>query len=127
MPPPHRPQRPLSPHIQIYKMQLTSVLSITHRLTGLLLFKAALLWSLYLVVWPSGQGVCLMEWVVLKVALTVFLGAAIFSLFYHLLNGIRHLVWDCGKGFDLNQVYASGWAVVAAACVLTGGTLWALL
>jgi succinate dehydrogenase / fumarate reductase cytochrome b subunit len=68
-----------------------------------------------------------MEWVVLKVALTVFLGAAIFSLFYHLLNGIRHLVWDCGKGFDLNQVYASGWAVVAAACVLTGGTLWALL
>ena len=113
-------QRPLSPHLQIYKPQLTSVLSILHRLTGLALGLGALVIALWVVaagLGPEAFG-----------SIDRFLGSGFgrmllfawsLCLFYHLCNGIRHLVWDAGFGFEISTVYASGKVVVAAAVALT--------
>lgn len=112
--------RPLSPHLQVYKPQLTSVLSITHRATGIVLSVGTLLlvyWLLALAAGPqafdTARGL-FASWFgrLLLLAMT-------FSLFYHLCNGIRHLFWDVGMGFELKSVYTSGKAVVGGAVVLT--------
>lgn len=118
--------RPLSPHLQIYKPQLTSVLSIIHRLTGVALAAGTLLLVWWLVAAASGprafRGV--QEFIGSFLGLLLLLGWSA-SLFYHLANGIRHLFWDAGYGFDLKSTYSSGWAVVVATVILTGGS-WAL-
>ena len=113
-------QRPLSPHLQIYQRQLTSVLSFLHRATGVLLGVAAFA----VVVWlfaVAGDGEDLArfnELAASPLGVTLLL-AATASLSYHLLNGIRHLLWDIGWGFELPKVYASGWTVVGLALLLT--------
>lgn len=112
--------RPLSPHLQVYRPQLTSVLSITHRATGVVLSIGTLLlvyWLLALAAGPQAFETArgfFVSWIgrLLLLAMT-------FSLFFHLCNGIRHLFWDIGKGFELKTVYASGKAVVGGALVLT--------
>jgi succinate dehydrogenase / fumarate reductase cytochrome b subunit len=115
-----RDNRPLSPDLQIYRPQLTSVLSITHRLTGIALSVGApmlVLWLLAAAAGPqaySSVHVFLASWL----GLILLLGWT-FSLFFHLCNGIRHLFWDAGYGFDLQTIYASGWAVVAISTDLT--------
>src|ERR1700730_3656967 len=112
--------RPLSPHLQIYRWQLTSVLSILHRATGVVLSAGAILLVWWLVAAASGpetyEGVedFLGSWLGL---LLLFGWTA--ALFYHLCNGIRHLWWDIGNGFELRSTYATGWVVVAATAVLT--------
>ena len=113
-------QRPLSPHLQIYRPQLTSVLSITHRMTGLALSLGTLLLVWWLVALASGpqdfaavQGFCGSP-----LGRLLLLGWT-FSLFFHLANGIRHLAWDAGYGFGLKATYASGWTVLAASIALT--------
>jgi succinate dehydrogenase / fumarate reductase, cytochrome b subunit len=106
--------RPLSPDLQIYRPQLTSVLSITHRLTGVALSIGSLLlvyWLIAAAVGPSAYG-ALHGFFASWLGLLLLLGWT-FSLFFHLCNGIRHLFWDAGYGFDLQTIYASGWAVVA--------------
>lgn len=112
-------ERPLSPHLQIYRPQLTSVLSITHRGTGLALG----LGTIFFVWWLSGaawSGACFSaarafwgSWLG-----KLFLLGWTFSLFYHLLNGVRHLLWDIGIGFDLRSAYRTGWTVVAFSVLL---------
>jgi succinate dehydrogenase / fumarate reductase cytochrome b subunit len=103
--------RPLSPHLQVYRPQLTSVLSILHRATGIALSVGAL----YLVVWvvfaSAGPATSILGRIVL--------GGWLFSAFYHLCNGIRHLFWDAGYGFELKDAYRSGWIVVAVSLVAT--------
>jgi len=112
--------RPLSPHLQIYRWQLTSVLSILHRATGVALSAGAILLVWWLVAAASGpeafEGVedFLGSWL----GLLLLFGWTV-SLFYHLCNGIRHLVWDTGRALDLKSVYAGGWVVVGATGVLT--------
>ncbi len=112
--------RPLSPHLQVYKPQLTSVLSITHRATGVALAIGLLLLVYWLFALAAGQEsfasarALLGSWA----GQIVLLGFS-FALFYHLCNGIRHLFWDAGFGFELESAYASGWAVVAASAVMT--------
>jgi len=113
-------QRPLSPHLQIYKWQLTSVLSITHRATGLALAVGSLLlvWWLFAAAagadaFATAQGFWY-SWI----GRLLLLGWS-WSLFFHLCNGIRHLFWDAGWGFELKTTYRSGWTVVAASVVLT--------
>lgn len=114
------PNRPLSPHLQIYRPQLTSVLSILHRITGLLLALGSVLiawwfWSVML----GGESYATASdfftswfgW------LLIFLWAL--CTFYHLCNGIRHLFWDAGLGLELSQAYLSGKIVVGAAFLLT--------
>lgn len=112
--------RPLSPHLQIYKPQLTSVLSITHRATGVVLTFGSLVIALFFIaaaggveqfnvingVFNSGFGKLLM-----------FIWS--FCFFYHLCNGVRHLFWDVGQGFEIETVYNTGKIVVIAAFILT--------
>jgi len=114
--------RPTSPALQIYRPQLTSVLSITHRLTGVALSVGSLMIVAWLVagaIGPSaydGVLVFVRSWFGL-----VLLAGWTFTIFFHLCNGIRHLFWDTGRGFALRTIYASGWAVVAVSTALTIG------
>jgi succinate dehydrogenase / fumarate reductase, cytochrome b subunit len=112
--------RPLSPHLQIYRWQLTSVLSILHRATGLALSAGTVLLVWWLVAAASGpdayEGVenFLGSWL----GFLLLFGWTL-SLFYHLCNGIRHLVWDTGRGLDLKSTYIGGWLVVGGTAALT--------
>ena len=113
-------KRPLSPHLQIYKPQLTSVLSIMHRFSGAFLCMGVggiILW-LYGV---ANEPKCF-SWL-LAMGQTfwgkVFLFLMVYAFFYHLANGLRHLMWDAGYGFDLKTTYRTGWLVVGASFVLT--------
>ena len=112
--------RPLSPHLQIYRPQLTSVLSILHRATGIALSAGGILLVWWLVAVASGPDAYdgaedfLGSWL----GLLLLFGWSE-SLFYHLCNGIRHLVWDTGHALDLKSVYLGGWIVVGATGVLT--------
>lgn len=109
--------RPLSPHLSIYKPQITTVMSITHRGTGVFLFLGVLLlnWWLVTSVYSDTDF-----WSVFSTPVGyIFIGFWSFALFYHLLNGIRHLFWDIGKGFELKCVTKSGIAVVVGAVLLT--------
>jgi succinate dehydrogenase cytochrome b subunit len=113
-------KRPLSPDMQIYRPQLTSVLSITHRVTGIALSVGTLLLILWLMAAAEGPQSYSTVWGFLSswVGLVLLLGWT-FSFFFHLCNGIRHLVWDAGYGFELRMVYVSGWTVVVASTALT--------
>ena len=112
--------RPISPHLQIYRWQLTSVLSILHRGAGIVLSAGAILLVWWLVAAASGpdeyEGVesFLGSWIGL-----LFLFGWTASLFYHLCNGIRHLVWDTGHALDLKSAYLGGWLVVGGTALLT--------
>ena len=113
-------KRPLSPHLQVYKPQLTSVLSITHRGTGVFLSLGSLLLTCWLVSLATGEEAFsnlqqhYAAWYG-KIILIAF----IFSVFYHLSNGIIRLFWDMGKGLDICTAYKSGYAVIASAITLT--------
>jgi len=112
--------RPLSPHLQVYRWQLTSVLSILHRATGIALSVGAL----YLAVWVmyaagSSRGYAVFQEFNGSILGRILLGGWLFSAFYHLCNGIRHLFWDAGYGFELKDAYRSGWIVVAVSLVAT--------
>jgi succinate dehydrogenase / fumarate reductase cytochrome b subunit len=112
--------RPLSPHLQIYRPQLTSVLSFGHRLTGVLLGLYAVALVAWLVAAATGpQPFSRMhDFMQSPVGKTVLVAGS-FCYFLHLCGGIRHLVWDSGRGFELRSIYISGWAVVAASTALT--------
>lgn len=112
--------RPLSPNIQIYRPQLTSVLSIANRITGLVLSVGAVVLVIWLVAAAAGPQ----PYAVVQGALTSWVGqialfGCTFAFFLHLCGGIRHLVWDTVHGFELRSIYISGWAVVVASGVLT--------
>ena len=113
-------ERPLSPHLQIYRPQLTSVLSITHRATGIVLVVGTLLLVYWLLAAASGAEAYASAQALMGswIGRTVLLGFS-FALFYHLCNGIRHLFWDVGLGFELKSAYASGNAVVIASVAMT--------
>jgi succinate dehydrogenase / fumarate reductase cytochrome b subunit len=113
-------ESPLSPDIQIYRPQLTSVLSITHRLTGVALSVGSPLLVCWLVAAAAGPP----AYATLRGFLGSWLGLTLlfcwtYALFFHLCNGIRHLFWDAGYGFELRTIYASGWSVVVASAMLT--------
>lgn len=112
--------RPRSPNVQIYRPQLTSVLSFSHRMTGLFLSLGAVLLVTWLISAAAGEQ----SFLRLQAFMGSWLGLLLlflwtFSLFYHLCNGIRHLFWDLGHGFQLRTIYLSGWSVVIASILLT--------
>lgn len=117
------PSRPLSPHLQIYRPQLTSVLSISHRISGIALAAGAIVFVWQLLAATEGPAAfeafqaMIGSW--LGLVLLVAWSAA---FYFHLANGIRHLVWDAGYGFDLSSTYRSGIAVLAATGLLTAIT-----
>ncbi len=118
--------RPLSPHLQVYRPQITSILSILHRITGVGLLVGLLLLTCWLVAAAGGAE----DYAALQGFLGSWFGRLLLfgftvALFYHLCNGIRHLYWDAGYGFELDAVNRSGWLVLIATAVLSVGS-WAL-
>lgn len=117
--------RPLSPHLQVYKPQLTSILSIVHRGTGVFLAAGAI----YVVYWlyavaQGGEsfamaGAIASHWL----GQLVLLGLT-FATFFHTANGCRHLLWDAGWGLELKSTYRSGWLVVFISIFSTGLCWW---
>ncbi len=112
--------RPLSPHLQVYRPQWTMAFSILHRITGVALAVGTVLlvyWLLAAAAGPEAYAdarALIGSWV----GRILLLGWS-YALFYHLLNGIRHLAWDAGLGFELKTAYASGCLMVAASVGLT--------
>ena len=112
--------RPLSPHLQIYRPQLTSVLSITHRMTGfalslIILFSPMIIY--FLTYSPETHQIIIN--IFQNVFIKVLFSLALFGLLYHLCNGIRHLAWDAGYGLDLDSSYKSGYVVLASSITFT--------
>ncbi|CAH0720175.1 unnamed protein product, partial [Brenthis ino] len=114
--------RPLSPHLTIYKFQLTSVLSITHRTAGIILSGYASALGLGALVLPNdiSHYITMIEGLNLSPA-TIFLAkVALASPFgYHFANGIRHLYWDTAKGLTIKEVYTTGYAMLAGTIAIT--------
>ncbi|MEM7522494.1 MAG: succinate dehydrogenase, cytochrome b556 subunit [Pseudomonadota bacterium] len=112
--------RPLSPHLTVYRPQITSMLSVLHRGTGV-----AMAFSLALVVWwllAAATGSEYFEFVdgllTSVIGFLILLGSA-FAFFYHMCNGLRHMWWDMGFGYEMDQVTQSGYVVLGASGVLT--------
>ena len=116
--------RPLSPHLQVYSWQITMVMSILHRATGVALSVGAFLVAAWLIAVAGGAE----HYAEFSSLLNTWFGKlclAGFSacLIYHLLNGLRHLWWDIGNGYEIPKVYATGWTVVVLTVALTAA-LW---
>jgi succinate dehydrogenase / fumarate reductase cytochrome b subunit len=121
-----QPERPLSPFMH-YRWQYTNTLSILHRITGVVLslcFFVLVYWLAAAAAGPERYAQALATLAFLPVRLLLLAG--LFSFSYHLLNGIRHLFWDAGYGFELPVARKTGWAAAAGAVVLSL-VLWLLL
>ena len=113
-------KRPLSPHLQIYKPQLTSVLSIAHRITGVILSILSLFIPLTLLSVALGIDYFnILKVFLANIFIQLLITASIFVLAYHLLNGIRHLFWDYGLGLSMRDTYISGYLVLIVSVLLT--------
>lgn len=116
--------RPLSPHLQVYKPQITSVTSIIHRITGLLLCAFTLGWVLWLIALNRGpESLQQFNTIVQSTPGLIISIAAVWALFYHLCNGIRHLIWDTGALLERQAARRAGWTVVVVSVVLTAVAL----
>lgn len=114
--------RPLSPHLSIYRWPITMTLSILHRMTGV----ALSIGLIALVVWLQSVALGasayneLGAWLQSGIGQLLLLGWC-FAFFFHLSNGVRHLFWDAGRGFEKSQARVTSWLVIVAAVFLTAG------
>jgi len=121
-------ERPLSPHLQVYRWQITMVMSILHRASGVLLTIGilGLAWWL-LALAEGGESWARASAVVASpIGLLLLFGFSL-ALVYHLLNGLRHLLWDIGWGFEIPEVYRTGWVVAVLTVVFTAAIWFAAL
>jgi succinate dehydrogenase / fumarate reductase cytochrome b subunit len=125
-------ERPMSPHVQVWRWHVTMATSIMHRVSGVGLYVGALIlagWAVSLAQGPEAYEdfKALMGSMIGQVVLFLLTAAA----FYHLANGIRHLVWDAGKGLNVRSANASSWFVIfftaAATLVLWGAYLMGII
>lgn len=122
-----RQHRPLSPHLQVYRPQITSAMSILHRISGVVLFFGLLAIALWL--WAVAYSPALFECI--HACFTSTLGTIgmigwTLAFFYHLFNGVRHLLWDTGKGFALDEVTLTGISAMAFT-LISVAAIWFLL
>ena len=122
-------QRPTSPHLQIYRWNLSSLTSIFHRATGIALYFSVVAIAWYIVFYSTQINVsqaenceCMMM-AIMKCLFTLASIAITFSLYYHFCNGIRHLFWDIGKGFDVKIATRNALIVIFTALALTIATI----
>ncbi len=115
--------RPLSPHLQVYRLPMTALMSISHRMTGVALSAGCVLITAFLIAaavseeaftWVKDFSITLLG--------TLILFAWSFALYYHLCNGIRHLIWDTVHLLDEKKAIAAGWVVLLSAALLTAFT-----
>ena len=121
-------ERPLSPHLQVYRWQITMTMSILHRASGVILTVGAFAFAWWLMALAEGgdsyarAAACLAS----PFGKLLLFGFSL-SLVYHLLNGIRHLLWDAGWGYEIPEVYRSGWVVSVLTVALTAAIWFAAL
>lgn len=120
--------RPLSPHISIYRWPVTMASSILHRATGLAMAAGFIVLVGWLFDAASGPVVYakFVNAMDSTIGFVLLIGWS-FAFFYHLSNGIRHLVWDTGRGFEIRQAAASAWFVIGLSVVLTAAFWWVAL
>ena len=119
--------RPLSPHLQVYRPQLTSVMSIMHRASGAALATGSLILVIWLTALAAGDDVFSFVTATLHhpVGQLALFGYSL-ALVYHGLNGVRHLLWDLRIGLEVGQVYQSGYLVLGLTVIVTT-VLWLLV
>ena len=113
-------QNPLSPHLQIYRWHISSLLSITHRISGIINLFSLILLFFWLVVLSLGEN----NYELFLLVINSFIGKFIligftWSMIFHILSGIRHLVWDMGYGFEIKTANISGIIVIISSLILT--------
>ncbi len=112
--------RPLSPHLQIYKPLLTMMMSIVHRITGAALFFGMLLLVWWLIAAAAGPNAyASVQWFMQTLLGRLILFGYTWALIHHMLGGIRHLIWDAGYGFEANEREALSLATLLGSIVLT--------
>ena len=114
------PNRPLSPHLQVYRLPMLAVLSICHRASGIVLTLGAFVIPFVLLALASGPD----NYAALAQHLTAWYGLILLFLYtlviaYHMCNGVRHLVWDTGNALDVHAAERSGYIMLAVAAVIT--------
>lgn len=119
----HKVKRPLSPHLQVYRPQMTSMLSILHRLTGVALAIGTLMVVWWLVAAATGEEAYnnAMSFAESPLGLFMLFGWT-YALYYHMCNGIRHLIWDTGRLFEIENAKRAGYLVLLASVALTAAT-----
>ncbi len=122
-------QKPISPHLQIYKWNISSFTSILHRFTGVVLYSSIVAICWYIVYYTYSiniqeQSESCECWfgAIFKIIIIVATFGLTFSLYYHFCNGIRHLFWDIGKGFELKTAKINGYLVLLISTILTIST-----
>jgi succinate dehydrogenase / fumarate reductase cytochrome b subunit len=120
----NRGNRPLSPHLTIYRPQMTSISSIFVRITGNVLLAATLLLIAWLL--AASTSAAAFEWV--QCVITSWFGDLVFllslwALWYHMLGGLRHLIWDTGRGLELKTAERMGWMMIIGSLLLTAFTV----
>ena len=120
-------ERPLSPHLSIYRWPITMTLSILHRISGVAMTAGLIALAAWFMAVAAGgadydQAVALMTSVLGRICLIAWS----FAFFLHLANGVRHLFWDVGRGFEIKQANASAWFVLLFAIAMTA-IFWAVL
>ncbi len=120
----NRGNRPLSPHLTIYRPQMTSISSIFVRITGNALLAATLLLIAWLL--AASSSAAAFEWV--QCVITSWFGDLVFllslwALWYHMLGGLRHLIWDTGRGLELKTAERMGWMMIIGSLLLTAFTV----
>jgi len=120
MPDVNRGNRPLSPHLQIYRPQLTSMTSILTRITG----NALLIGALLIVWWFLAASTGPEAFATANAVITSWFGdlvmfGSLWALWYHSLSGVRHLIWDTGRGLEIETAEKLGWAIIGGSVVLT--------
>jgi succinate dehydrogenase / fumarate reductase cytochrome b subunit len=123
-----RPNRPTSPHLQIYTPLINMVMSILHRITGAALYFGTLLLAIWLLAAASGpDAYALVNGLIAGTIIgKLVLFGYTWALMHHMLGGLRHFIWDTGNGFTLSTVDALGWATIIGSLVLTGG-IWLMV
>ena len=120
----NRGNRPLSPHLTIYRPQMTSISSIFVRITG----NALLVSTLLLIWWLLAASSSAAAFAVADYVITSWLGnivmvLSLWALWYHTLGGVRHLIWDTGRGLELKSAEGMGWIMIIGSLVLTALTV----
>ena len=120
---PKKTERPLSPHLQVYRLPMTALMSITHRMTGVALSAGCVLITAFLIAAAvSGDAFDRIRDFSITHVGTLVLFAWSFALYYHTCNGIRHLIWDTVHLLEERQAVIAGWIVLLATAALTAAT-----
>ncbi len=112
--------RPLSPHLQVYKLPLTGIISITHRMTGVVLALGLLGYvASFFIILQGGEAYLELQSFLDSSLIRIGLWFFVYALFFHLCHGIRHLLWDLGKGFETENMDRNAFIELGLSLLLT--------